>query len=319
MRLLALAQWVIKAGFKVRFIYKECLEALLDKLHAEGFATQKIPSLQELAHCHPSHLVIDDYNLSQQEWALIQQLTCCIIVFDDAIEQKSLPANLIINTSSVADLNSYKQRAPQGAFCLGPKFTLLRKEFITQATHLPKLQQRHSILITMGGTDVLGLSLPLCTYFLRHYPSLPLQVLIGTDKATQLPALQDLATKHPQLQLIINPSNVAEIMAQAGLALSAAGGTLKELACMQVPCIALVCADNQACTLNDDNLWCEVFDFRTYSPNDEEKIAELALFTYSLYENKEKRRQMQRLAKEAIDINGGQHIVDKIMALAQPT
>ena len=323
MRLLALAQWLQKVSFKLSFIYKEYLNNSLEKLQEGGFCTtllQNPLSAEQIKGLNPSHLIIDDYNLSEAEWRVIKMLPCFKIVFDDALNSNPIVADLIINSSTFADLNEYKKRAPNSQFCLGPEFTLLRQEFIRASALLPLYKERNSILITMGGTDVLGLSLDLCTYFLKHYPLVPIQIMLGTSNAQQVDLLQNLTSAHHQLQVHINPQNVAEIMAKSRIAISAAGGTLKELACMQVPTLALVCADNQAAILSEKSTpqWYKAYDFRNYiAPL--EQISNICSEAYSLYENEEQRMTMVALAKKAISTQGGQHIVDKITTLTHYT
>lgn len=319
MRLLALAQWLAKAGFKPLFLYKECLDSVLSKLAQAGFRSQKITSLESIAQLKPSHIVIDDYHLSATEWRLIEALPAYKIIFDDALNAKPLPADLIINSSPQASLTDYQKRAPQALLCLGSQFSLLRMEFVEQAARLAPLSARQTVLISMGGTDVLGVNLPLCQHLLKHYPDLSLELVIASKQSPQRQALEDLAAQYAQLHLFINPPKVAEHMAKAGLALSAAGSTLNELACMQLPSIALVCADNQASLLKSTKPWCRVYDFRAFKPPAEQRIAELAAVAHALYLNLEQRLGMQKLALDAINIKGGQAIVDKIISLNNKT
>jgi UDP-2,4-diacetamido-2,4,6-trideoxy-beta-L-altropyranose hydrolase len=322
MRLFALAQWVQEAGFKSTFIYKECLEYQIEKIHQAGFATHQIPqnlTLELLLHLAPTHLIIDDYFLSAEEWQLLSNLSVIKVAFDDALNQNSLPVNLIINTSSTASLSHYKKKASQSKLCLGPEYTLLRKEFVEKAQQLLEFKNRKKILITMGGTDVQGLTLPLCQQLLSNAPGLAIDILIGTTP--QEKELRELAHAHSQLTLHINTHHVADVMANAGLAISAAGSTLNELAGMQVPTCALICADNQAATLESpyNGTWFETFDFRNFKneahSSQLQQIAHLSATVESLYFNYAKRISMHKQAAQAVNINGWKLILDKILHL----
>jgi UDP-2,4-diacetamido-2,4,6-trideoxy-beta-L-altropyranose hydrolase len=323
MRLFALAQWVQEAGFKSTFIYKDCLEYLIEKIHQAGFATKQLPqnlTSELIMQLAPSHLVIDDYFLSAAEWELLSQLSLITVAFDDALNLNPLPVNLIINTSSTASVNHYKKRASQAELCLGTKYTLLRKEFIEQAQQLAEFKNRKNLLITMGGTDVQGLSLPLCKQLLADTVDLPIDLLIGNSP--YLNELRKLAYTHPQLTLHINTPHVAEVMSQAGLAISAAGSTLNELACISVPTCALICADNQAASLESpyNGSWYEAFDFRNFrnesNSKQQKKILTLSAAVQSLYMNYPKRFSMHQQAAQAVNIHGGKLILDKILHLA---
>lgn len=323
MRLFALAQWAVESNIKITFAYKKCLSNLLKKLEKEQFHAVQfqdpLSNKQIMAH-NPTHIVIDDYSLSNKEWALLDKLPIFKIVFDDSQDQNPILADLIINSSPFASLMDYKRRAPNAYYCLGPKFTLLRQEFLDIIPSIPKIEERKQILITMGGTDVLGLTLPLCTHFLKHYPNINIVALVGTEHSLQLPFLEELASRNSKLNLYVNPKNVAEIMAASSLAISAAGTTLNELACMKTPTLALIVADNQTILLNStqNEAGFKVFDFRKFNyldPNRANKIiTNLCFSAYKLFCHEGEKTKFKLLALKTVDIKGGLNIVNQIIS-----
>lgn len=320
MRLFALAQYAQMAGFKVSFLYKQCLPSHLKMLMHEGFGTTPIStqlSTQAILSIAPTHLVIDDYYLSKEEWQVLKKLPVFKILFDDALHREPLYADLIVNASPLASPEAYKKQSPDAQLCLGPQYTILREEFRTASLTLPPLQERNQLLILLGGTDVKHLSLPLCQKMLDRYPSLNLSAIVGECAEEYETALRQLAKQYPKLSLYIKTNKVANIMAQSGLAISSAGGSLSELACMNVPALALVFADNQANALHSltNNSWYKALDFRTYGQHntieEELMLNNLCISAYDLYQDLAQRAQMQKQVIGIIDGLGCQRIIEK--------
>lgn len=320
MRLFALAQYAQEQGIKITFLYKECLPPHLKKLHQEGFSTVKLEgdlNTAILLKLMPTHLVIDDYYLNDIEWQSLNNVPIFKIIFDDALNTNALPADLIVNATPSASSSVYRKRAPYAKLCLGPAYAILRKEFRDAIFQLPNFRQREQILITMGGTDIKKLSLPLCENFLMNYPHLKLSVIMGFSTAKQNKALELLASNHSQLSVYININNIAEVMMQGGLALSAAGNTMYELGCMSIPTIALICADNQALSLNvnsKDN-WYYPIDFRNYDinnnhSNNRSMINKACSLANELYLNYDKRFEMYKKIDQIIDTGGCLRILE---------
>lgn len=318
MRLFALAQCIQKKGIQATFCYKECLSQLRNRLHQEGFNTVQIDgplSTKQLLSLAPTHLVIDDYLLSHNEWQVIANTPLTKIIFDDALQQKPLPADWIINTAPGITEEYYHHTTPKAQLCLGPSFALLRQEFSEEKSLLPSFDTRKQILITMGGADVKGLTLPICSQLLQLDSQLQLSVISGSTPPKDLKLL---AKENSNVQLYINSNSVAKIMTQAGLAIAAAGNTMYELACMELPTIAVICAPNQEVALRQKQpAWYHPFDFiayqaNTYSVSNEAMVNNLCVFALKIQHNKTARIAMHHAIHKAQDGKGAQRIVEKI-------
>jgi UDP-2,4-diacetamido-2,4,6-trideoxy-beta-L-altropyranose hydrolase len=319
MRLYALAQ-AAQDRFEILFIYKECTSNLIKKLHDEGFATQKISSpLQhdELASLNASAVFIDDYYLTACEWKTIANIGCFVVALDDEINTDALLADLVINPAPNTNLAEYKKRAPMAAFCFGPQFTYLRREF-SNCRFVP-LQSRDIILLTLGGTDSKSLALPLCKALLALPNKFKIQLLLGKAHQDQT-ELEQLQTQFPNFCIVSNPPSVAKHMMQAGLAVSAAGGTLGELASLGVPILALVTVDNQLPTLISAHAesWYRAIDFRHFDAADEtsqHNIQLLKIMTemvQDLWRDNCSRLYMSEHGRQLVDSQGCQRVIDKL-------
>lgn len=311
MRLLALAQHIKEDGFKVTFLYKKCLVNLIERLNHEGFNTIQLNSEineRDISALYPHILVIDDYNLSNIELQSISALQVFTVLFDDALNQDSLFADLIINSSPNATISSYKHRAPQANLCLGPKYTILRKEFSQIiAKNNINYSDRQRLIMTLGGTDVKNLSYPLCKELIKHLPDIAIDLILGVNAPEKI---IELNKENDKLQVHINSTKISSIMSQAKLAISAAGGTMGELAAMQVPTIALVCADNQlpALTSKLNGSWYTAIDARRHPT----PTAEIISTVKNLWENQSLRVNMHRQARKIVDTNGCDRIIKNI-------
>lgn len=319
MRLYALAQ-AAQERFEILFIYKECTSNLIKKLHSEGFATQKITTpLQhdELVSLHASAVFIDDYYLTACEWKTIANIAWFVVALDDEINTDVLLADLVINPAPDTNLSEYKKRAPTAAFCFGPQFTYLRREF-SSCSFIP-LQSRDIILLTLGGTDSKSLALPLCKALLALPNKFKIQLLLGKVHQDQ-EKLEQLQAQFPDFCIVCNPRSVAKHMMQAGLAISAAGGTLGELASLGVPTLALVTVDNQLPTLLSANAesWYRAIDFRNFDAADETSQHNIQLLktmtemVQDLWRDNCSRLYMSEHGRQLVDSRGCQRVIDKL-------
>lgn len=320
MRLYALAQ-AGQAFFDICFIYKTCSLPLLEKLHQANFNTQQVAaplSKDELLPHAFTAIIVDDYHLTKDEWLQLNQLNTVIVKLDDALDSQPILADFVINPAPNVNLAEYQQRAPNATFCLGPQYTYLRKEFAEQ--HYTSIAKRQKLLITLGGTDPKSLALPLSTAIVDALPEAHVCLLIGKVHQQQL-ALEQLARQHKNFSIICNPSSVAQIMMQSGLAISAAGGTLGELASQGVPTLALVTVDNQLPALCSppNNTWYYAIDARaSHSAQGDTQInndllSKIKVNAVNLWHDKCFRQGMSDSARQLIDSEGCQRVIKKMI------
>jgi UDP-2,4-diacetamido-2,4,6-trideoxy-beta-L-altropyranose hydrolase len=160
--------------------------------------------------------------------------------------------------------SKYQGLVPQACNVLaGADYALLRSEFVQWREYSLKRRARQqeikTILVTLGGVDP------------DNYTGKVLQELAKTEldastevvvvmgaTAPHLASIQQQAEKIPLKTTVkTNVTNMAEIMANADLAIGAAGATSWERCCLGLPTIQLVIAENQrqiALALAKDNI-----------------------------------------------------------------
>ncbi|MBT1444946.1 hypothetical protein KJI95_10465 [Shewanella sp. JM162201] len=354
MRLMALADAFQTAGsgkvnLTILFCAKSCPESLKFKLAERGFKWQQAPEQLTAEHLNQFNadvLVIDDYFLTQQEWQAIAQSHALTLALDDAIANHPLPVDAVLNPAPDQQETVYRRRITEpserasvsndshqilsasgvhttGAalLFLGPRYTLLRREF--RETPIPEFAQRQRILITLGGSDVKGLSLPLLAAVTQSLPKVPITLIVGGLTTLDENDIQRANVGGAPLKILRNAENMAEVMAECGLAISAGGGTLGELAAMGVPTLALVCVDNQLPALNSslEGSWYLARDMRNWQVTEhfdvnakiDNSLAEITQLLNQLWHNPCKRNNMSQKARQIVDSCGLIELAGKLL------
>lgn len=318
-RLLALATNFGNTDYQqISFFCKECPNSWAERINAAGFGLKQAPSVLTTAALRslgPQLLLIDDYHLTAEEWLQIAAVKVPVIVLDDQVRTTPFYADLVINPIPQAKISDYQSRTQAKLFCLGPAFTILRPEFNQIMPVSLELRQR--VIVTLGGADVKQLSLPLAQALLQRFisPSPEICLVLGNMNITALPELQQLAATHPQFRVEVNSNQMATLMANSGLAIAAAGGTLGELAAMAVPTLALICVDNQLPALTSPLAggWYQAIDLRQLKPQKQStvppEINTLADKAFTLWQDLTQRTTMSRLASQIVDTKGCERIV----------
>lgn len=204
-------------------------------------------------------LVVDHYALGSAWEQRLRGRATKLMVIDD-IANRAHDCDLLLdqNYSHVA-LERYRGLVPSDCkLCVTPRYALLSPEYVEYRRALPMRSGRVSrVLIFFGGSDphdVTGRALQaLCE---PQFSQLAVDVVIGANNPNREALLQ--ASSARPLTRAHGPRNhLADLMAQADLAIGAGGITAWERMCLGLPSVVVSIADNQrpACeALRDDGL-----------------------------------------------------------------
>lgn len=199
-------------------------------------------------------VVLDHYGYDAQQIDHLYQLNPNLLVLDDNNNRGELHCRWVLNPLSL----SYPDTVQYSL--TGGQYALLRPQF---SEHFDDSGvSRQKLLLTFGGTDPLNLTLPFVKLLSeKGFPSESLLVMVGSG--VQNPhAIEDFCRQHDiDCQTAVNL--VSSLMVRSRYAISAAGGTLFELACMGVPTHFIQVADNQKNALAEHTAlgWCRATDF----------------------------------------------------------
>lgn len=246
MRCLSLARAVRQDGGKTTFLCAEMPPFLREEMEKHG--------------CSLLMLSDDAYGMQDAKETLsaAEKLGAAWIVLDgysfDASYRKALhgkgPRVLAIqdfaSAYGAADLilnqNIGAEDGPEGAdMLLGPQFALLRPEFAERKKKEAKKNADH-ILVTLGGADPLNATGKIIEALAEDPPEHVTVVVGGAHpNRTEL----QRAAQTAGFVCVTNAGNMHQLMAEADLAIASGGTTTYELACMGVPMLLTVLAENQ--------------------------------------------------------------------------
>ena len=189
-------------------------------------------------------IVLDGYDFGGRFQRLVHSDDRRLFVIDDFASAEEYIADLLLNQNPFASESMYPRRSPLTELLLGSRFAMLRREFLAWTEHereIPAVARR--LLVSAGGSDPGGLT-ALAMHALRSAGLAELDVRL-TSGALQSPP-RDPGEIPGRLEIVSNPTDMAELMAWADMAIAPAGTTALELCFMGLPALVTVVAENQA-------------------------------------------------------------------------
>ncbi len=196
-------------------------------------------------------LVVDHYALDRRWEQALRTNARRIMVIDDLADRPH-DCDLLLDQNLGRDEKDYGSLlTPNTVTLIGTQFALLRPEFAAlrpqSLARREKKSQLRNLLIFMGGVDrdnTTGQVLNALKYC--DFPTdLRISVVMGPH-APWLPKIQTQAAQVPwPTQVLVEVSNMAQLMADSDLAIGAAGGTAWERCCLGLPSLVLAIAENQ--------------------------------------------------------------------------
>jgi UDP-2,4-diacetamido-2,4,6-trideoxy-beta-L-altropyranose hydrolase len=193
-----------------------------------------------------SFIVLDGYDFDLEYQRALRATGHHLMVIDDTVRLPRYEADVLLNPNLGAARLHYNYNS-EAALLLGPQYALLRREFVFWRSRLHTVPETaRKILVTLGGSDPENVTLKVIEA-LRQLETARLQIRVVAGPANpHLDELGHVAAAFPgRLELLSAVSDMAPLMSWADLAVTAAGGTCWELACLGVPALSLVIAENQ--------------------------------------------------------------------------
>lgn len=251
MRCLTLAAALSDLGAECQFMAPPPVAQILQRFGGDriGQINCEPDALVSLACAQSSDIiVVDHYGLGETEEAALG-IGRRLVVLDD-LPGRVHASNLLLDPSLGRTPQDYYGRVPEAANVLaGPKYALVRPEFALLRSET--LTRRKSgdgngpILVALGLTDLFGLTGKVVEALLDLNLPNPIWVVVGAA-AQSLPRLNALASQHVQLSVHVETLDMAGLMSRADLAIGAGGSSTWERACLGLPSLTLILADNQA-------------------------------------------------------------------------
>lgn len=259
MRCLALSSAMRAAGFEPIFLSCNLPEPLRGHLAAQGFTLIPVPA----SHPDPRDLetilavaqerrarwvVVDGYAFDNSFQREIRQAGQRLLVIDDYAHLPVYECDILLNQNLGAQSLSYRLNTE--CVCLfGLQYALLRPEFCTYRERVRQTAPVVShVLVVFGGVDAANLT-GRALEAVRGI-NLDVHVVVGPLNPHWEELLNQIShmrheSEFPHVELFKNVSDMPSHMVWADLAITAAGSTCWELACLGVPLVVTSVAPNQ--------------------------------------------------------------------------
>lgn len=184
-------------------------------------------------------LLADSYCVTDHYLKALSQ-HCFVILFDDLGEHR-YPVDGLINYHCYVDRDWYGQNYGTELTLLGPSFVPLRREFGGARAKNASRRTRH-VLLTTGGGDSTNIGGKILERIYRE--DMVFHWILGPF-SPNFSWAQEFSKDKPGVMLEKNVVNMAELMAECDLCITAGGSTVYELCAMEVPMIVFSYARNQ--------------------------------------------------------------------------
>lgn len=259
MRCLALAQEWQDRGGRAVFVMAACTPAIRARLSNEGcevVSCDVVPgdgadaaATANVARQYESDwIVVDGYVFRPEYQVRVHDGIRKVLYIDDAAACGRYHAEIVLDPNLSASETSYAGCVDGAQLLLGTRFALLRREFRTWSGRnrtIPAHAGR--VLVTLGGSTPQTLALKVLEALAKIQDEITdvVFVLGGSTSESFLPgrAAERLGSK---VTFHKAASDMAALMAQADVAVSAAGSTCWELCFMGLPSLLIDVVANQA-------------------------------------------------------------------------
>lgn len=320
MRCLALAQAWQSAGGRAIFamavatlpIEKQLMSQGPEVVHLwvrEGSVDDAIQTVEVARNAEATWVIVDGYHFQAEYQRKIKEAGLRLLCIDDFGHAAHYCADMIINPNLHAKEELYSHREPYTQLFLGPRYSLLRREFRKWREwkrEVPRLAR--NILITMGGSDADNVTQSVIQALWQDVTDQLEAIVVVGSHSPHYAALKEAShCSQIPLRLVHQANDMAELMAWADVAISSGGTTCWELAFMSLPSLILVLADNQrevARTLNELEVGVDMGPASQIGPE------EVAKILGGLIRDPTVRTKMSRLGRIVVDGKGAERSVD---------
>jgi spore coat polysaccharide biosynthesis predicted glycosyltransferase SpsG len=215
------ATLIKRTGFRVEILRDHTPEAILEKCDVKR-----------------GPVLLDNYVLSERYLEALGDAGAVSVVFDDGCRLDHYRAAAVVDSAPNAPTLPYTGAA-HTRFCLGPEYFPLRKEFCAVNKRTPD-RTKINLLVTCGGSDPDDVT-ALIVRALDPFTGLcGIAIVLGPAYQG---AISDGDTDN--WTVIRNTTDMAGLMAQSDIIITAAGGTAMEAAAMGKPALLAVLSPDQ--------------------------------------------------------------------------
>lgn len=266
-------------------------------------------TLTALGDGRPDWLIVDHYGLDAEWEQALRPRVGRILVIDDLANRRH-DCDLLLDQNHVRHGSArYQALLPTGArLLLGPRYALLHPAYREwRQTLRPRTGEVLHLLIFFGGSDPRNLTgLALNALAMPALAHLTVNVVVGANNPHQTRIAAQVATR-PSARLYGPRPHLADLMAEADLAIGAGGATTWERCCLGLPSLVVSIADNQrpaSTALAADGF------IQYLGDQDGVTVATLREAVLSLVSDPVRRRALSMAGTELVDGEGAMRVIE---------
>lgn len=316
MRCLALADRLSRGGAECHFICKDPGQPIASlpgaANHVWHIIEDENDTVMALRKLKPHWLIVDHYGIDEvheTRWRLAAA-GAKLLVIDDLADRHH-DCDLLLDVTPGRVQADYSELiSNQAVALLGANYALLRPEFAQRReltlARRANVEEARKLLITLGGGDTsAALAIVAEALQLIEFPADFRIAVIGGGTV----ALEMEQSLPVSVEIVGKTDRMADYIAEADLAIGAAGGTSWERCCLGLPCVVLQIADNQANNAE--------FLARSGAARVVEKDAgAIAAALNRLLQSREMRDKISHTAADVCDGQGAKRVAAKIAAMS---
>lgn len=298
---------VDRRGINVEFVINgdtDVVKVLKDKKHlirnwlSVDFLTTIIDN--------DTYIIVDSYIADTDIYKFISSHAKKSLFIDDEL-RINYPKGIVVNPSINADNLNYPKENEK-YYLLGVEYVILRRPFVGVKRTLINDEVKE-VLITMGGSDIRGLTVTILKHLSNKYKNIAFNVVIGNG-FENIDDVKRIKANNTNFYQNVNADEMKSIMMKSDIAITAAGQTIYELLTTQTPFIPIKVIDNQTNNIVGLSKYNLIGDSLDY--NDNYLLEKIETELNKLFDY-DKRKDISNLYGSVIDGLGSKRMIDKLI------
>jgi UDP-2,4-diacetamido-2,4,6-trideoxy-beta-L-altropyranose hydrolase len=322
MRCLALAQAWQDEGGECIFAMAEANRFLEERVRSEKIEIVTITGpvgsqrdaaqFLELAGKHHARWVaVDGYHFDVEYQRRLKAAGLKLLLVDDTGHAGAYVADVVLDQNAHASENFYQRREPYTRLLLGSRYAMLRREFKPWGDWKRKIAPTgRKVLVTLGGSDPDNTTVRIIHALrLLADDNLEATIVVGGSNPHGDCLEKEVQDAGGAVCLLRNASNMPKLMADADVAISAAGTTCWEMCFLGLPAVLIDVAENQtpvAHELDRQGIAIHAGSTQDVTPED------IAALLKPLLVSPERRAAMSGRARKLVDGSGAERVISAV-------
>ncbi|EFI69160.1 pseudaminic acid biosynthesis-associated protein PseG [Lysinibacillus fusiformis ZC1] len=267
MRCLTLAKELKQQGYDIRFISRKAVGDMAGLVESNGFIVYSLPYIEKnlwkyieenweedacatihaFENAHVELLIVDHYSIDEKWESTLRPYVEKIMVIDDLANRKHSCDILLDQNYYVDKQIRYVSLIPD--YCLkllGPKYAILRNEFIDYINLVKPIKDLKRLLLFMGGSDPTNETEKILQYILPiiNEHKIIVDVVVGGINSNR-ERIKNICSENKYINYYCQIDNMAEMMVKADFCIGAGGATTWERCALGLPTATVIIAENQ--------------------------------------------------------------------------